>query len=535
MGLGRAGGHRQPWRLRPHPARQALRREARVLRSGHQRALRAPRHRAGRRRHPHGDGVPDGRLRRGGRSRTTPARCSVPPPPGAQQGGRAPAEQEGQADRPSREIFELLAPHYQCDYDETQAIGRRYRCQDEIGTPLCVTVDFDTLDDHAVTICATRWRRCGCPSPRSSPPAGRSSTTQGRRRGRGRGIRVRATSAAWRGRGGGGDEGGFVGSSGVPDLGRPRGLRRRGRAPTRRRHRAGAARRAFTRWSSGSSLVRNPSCDQASPPTAPTSSPMSCCGRWCRSHRTPGRAADPPRPRARRPGRGDRCPAPGPAGRGAAARRGGRLLGPPAPPTRWVCWRFHRLHHTIETMDWLAPNRRHPRRHGLRQAARWWPRWSCWGSRCRRSPPTSPSSASRGLLVHANVRLDAGPVTWLVATPEFHHWHHADHPEAINKNYAGQLPLVDWLFGSLYLQAPLADPLRLRRAAAGRLPGPARLALFTRARCGQRPVEPTPVTTSPSPVASRSRSSRKAGRRWRSWRGALARRCARASRRRRAR
>ena len=38
------------------------------------------------------------------------------------------------------------------DYDESGAIGRRYRRQDEIGTPLCITVDFDSLDDHAVTI-----------------------------------------------------------------------------------------------------------------------------------------------------------------------------------------------------------------------------------------------------------------------------------------------------------------------------------------------------------------------------------------------
>ncbi len=39
-----------------------------------------------------------------------------------------------------------------CDYDETQAIGRRYRRQDELGTPYCVTVDFDSLDDRAVTV-----------------------------------------------------------------------------------------------------------------------------------------------------------------------------------------------------------------------------------------------------------------------------------------------------------------------------------------------------------------------------------------------
>ncbi len=38
------------------------------------------------------------------------------------------------------------------DYDETQSIGKRYARQDEIGTPFCVTVDFDTLDDRAVTV-----------------------------------------------------------------------------------------------------------------------------------------------------------------------------------------------------------------------------------------------------------------------------------------------------------------------------------------------------------------------------------------------
>jgi len=52
----------------------------------------------------------------------------------------------------SDEVLGLLQPHYMCDFDVTQAIGRRYRRQDEIGTPYCVTVDFDTLEDRAVTI-----------------------------------------------------------------------------------------------------------------------------------------------------------------------------------------------------------------------------------------------------------------------------------------------------------------------------------------------------------------------------------------------
>jgi glycyl-tRNA synthetase len=52
----------------------------------------------------------------------------------------------------ARRVYETLRPHFMTQYDETQSIGRRYRRQDEIGTPLCVTVDFASLEDAAVTI-----------------------------------------------------------------------------------------------------------------------------------------------------------------------------------------------------------------------------------------------------------------------------------------------------------------------------------------------------------------------------------------------
>jgi glycyl-tRNA synthetase len=52
----------------------------------------------------------------------------------------------------SKEVLSILQPHFRCDYDVTQSIGRRYRRQDEVGTPWCVTVDFDTLEDRAVTV-----------------------------------------------------------------------------------------------------------------------------------------------------------------------------------------------------------------------------------------------------------------------------------------------------------------------------------------------------------------------------------------------
>ena len=53
---------------------------------------------------------------------------------------------------PAREVLRTLQPLMMCDYDETQAIGRRYRRQDELGTPYCVTFDFDSLEDSAVTV-----------------------------------------------------------------------------------------------------------------------------------------------------------------------------------------------------------------------------------------------------------------------------------------------------------------------------------------------------------------------------------------------
>ena len=52
----------------------------------------------------------------------------------------------------AKEVYEKLSKKFMCDYDEAGSIGKRYRREDEIGTPYCVTVDFDTLEDNTVTI-----------------------------------------------------------------------------------------------------------------------------------------------------------------------------------------------------------------------------------------------------------------------------------------------------------------------------------------------------------------------------------------------
>ena len=52
----------------------------------------------------------------------------------------------------ANEVYNMLSKNFMCDYDETGSIGKRYRREDEIGTPYCVTIDFDTLENNTVTV-----------------------------------------------------------------------------------------------------------------------------------------------------------------------------------------------------------------------------------------------------------------------------------------------------------------------------------------------------------------------------------------------
>ena len=52
----------------------------------------------------------------------------------------------------AKEVLKKLNKYFMCNYDEAGSIGKRYRRQDEIGTPFCVTVDFDTENDNCVTV-----------------------------------------------------------------------------------------------------------------------------------------------------------------------------------------------------------------------------------------------------------------------------------------------------------------------------------------------------------------------------------------------
>jgi sterol desaturase/sphingolipid hydroxylase (fatty acid hydroxylase superfamily) len=115
----------------------------------------------------------------------------------------------------------------------------------------------------------------------------------------------------------------------------------------------------------------------------------------------------------------------------------------------WL-WRFHEIHHSIEELDWLAAARAHPVDQVLTKgfslipivalgfselAIGMWALLYHWQS----------------VLIHSNVRIKFGPLRLLLASPEFHHWHHSNDQEARNRNFAAQLPFLDILFGTLHM------------------------------------------------------------------------------------
>lgn len=121
-----------------------------------------------------------------------------------------------------------------------------------------------------------------------------------------------------------------------------------------------------------------------------------------------------------------------------------------------LLWQFHAVHHSIEELDWLAGSRVHPVDQVVTKGMSVLPLLAL-GFSAEAIGIFSALYFWHSVLVHANVRLNFGPLRWLIASPEFHHWHHANQPEAYNKNYAGQLSILDKLFGTMHMPGGLPE------------------------------------------------------------------------------
>jgi lathosterol oxidase len=115
----------------------------------------------------------------------------------------------------------------------------------------------------------------------------------------------------------------------------------------------------------------------------------------------------------------------------------------------WL-WRVHRVHHSAEAMDWLAGSRLHLLDAAATRALAYVPIYVL-GFDERAVLAYVVWVVAQATFIHANVRWELRPLRALLATPAFHHWHHAAEPEAVDRNFAVHLPVLDRLFGTYYL------------------------------------------------------------------------------------
>jgi lathosterol oxidase len=115
-----------------------------------------------------------------------------------------------------------------------------------------------------------------------------------------------------------------------------------------------------------------------------------------------------------------------------------------------VLWRFHRIHHSADVMDWLAGSRLHLVDVAVTRGLTYVPIYVLGFAEPALVAYVAFVSI-QATFIHANVRFNFGPLRWVMATPQFHHWHHGADREAIDKNFAVHLPVLDRLFGTCYL------------------------------------------------------------------------------------
>jgi len=116
--------------------------------------------------------------------------------------------------------------------------------------------------------------------------------------------------------------------------------------------------------------------------------------------------------------------------------------------TPWL-WNFHAIHHSSRQLDWLAGSRMHIVDVLVTRAAAFIPVFVL-GFAPAALYAYLVFVSFHAVYIHANVRWRWPGLRWVIATPEFHHWHHTSDEEGLDKNFAGFLPLWDVVFGTAH-------------------------------------------------------------------------------------
>lgn len=113
-------------------------------------------------------------------------------------------------------------------------------------------------------------------------------------------------------------------------------------------------------------------------------------------------------------------------------------------------WRFHAVHHSSERLDWISGARIHPMEGAIIGSLIAAP-LLLLGVGPGTLGAFTVITQLWGVLLHMNVRWRMRRLDGIWSSTDYHHWHHSNHREAHNKNYAGFLPVLDILFGTYYM------------------------------------------------------------------------------------
>lgn len=112
-------------------------------------------------------------------------------------------------------------------------------------------------------------------------------------------------------------------------------------------------------------------------------------------------------------------------------------------------WRLHAVHHSSEHLDWISAARLHPFE-GFFQGLVIGPPLVLLGFQPVGVPVVGVALTLWAILLHANIDWRLRRLDGLIGTPEYHHWHHSNEPQARNKNFSALLPVLDRAFGTYY-------------------------------------------------------------------------------------
>lgn len=118
--------------------------------------------------------------------------------------------------------------------------------------------------------------------------------------------------------------------------------------------------------------------------------------------------------------------------------------------SRVPLWRFHSIHHSTQNMDWLAGSRTHFVDIFFTRAMTFIPLYIL-GFSGDVFNVFVVFVAIHAVLIHANTRINFGPIKYILTTPQYHHWHHCKDPKYYGHNFAAIFPFIDMMFGTYYL------------------------------------------------------------------------------------